>query len=210
MQFKRTSLLILFWCLFASILLGQGMDFHHLTEAEGMPTGNVLCFAQDRQGFLWMGTTDGLYRYDGKEFRAFYYNRQDSTSLSNNYIKHILEDSKGRLWVGTKLGLNCYLPEENRFVRYFYNEGEDFEAENYIHSIIEDQYGKIWYGTYNGLLYLDVEKEEHIHFLPQEENPKSIIGRIIWQIHEDRKGRLWMGTNSGFSIYQNDGSFQFE
>ncbi|MEM9822680.1 MAG: two-component regulator propeller domain-containing protein, partial [Bacteroidota bacterium] len=210
MSFKKISSLIAFCYLLPSMLYGQDITFHHLTEADGMPKGIILCFEQDHHGFLWLGTTDGLYRYDGNEFRAFYHNREDSSSLSNNGIKYILEDRKGRIWVGTKLGLNCYLPGEDRFVRYLYEKGDDFESENYVHNILEDRYGKIWYGTYNGLFYFDPEKEELLQFLPQEDNQHSIIGSTIWQVLEDRKGRLWIGTNSGLSTYANDGSFQFE
>ncbi|HFA50396.1 MAG TPA: hypothetical protein ENJ95_15390 [Bacteroidetes bacterium] len=190
---------------------GQELVFEHLGEEDGFTPSTVLSLLQDRQGFLWVGTTDGLFRYDGQQFREYRHDNKDSTSLSNNYISSLREDKKGRIWIGTKLGLNCYLPEKEHFKRYIsFEDGKLTEEENFILSVQPDKHGFIWFGTYNGLFRLDVATNEKMHFLPQTENPNSISDKTIWSIFESKNGHLWMGTGNGLTIYKNDGRFQFE
>ncbi|MEM8907870.1 MAG: two-component regulator propeller domain-containing protein [Bacteroidota bacterium] len=194
-----------------SLLHAQIRAFQHLDlSMENAPKGAVTCFQQDHQGFLWLGSSDGLFRYDGKAFQAFYHDPFDSTTLSNNFIKDIIEDRQGRLWVATRYGLNCYLPDRSVFVRYLQKESPHLELVNIVNSVLEDRPGKIWFSTLYGLFQMDVESGEQLHFLPEEENNYSIPHRSIWNLFEDQSGALWMGSNNGLVRYANDGSFRFE
>ena len=195
-------------CLFVT---GQSLRFKHFKEADGLPPSTVLCLLQDQLGFLWIGTTDGLYRYDGIQFKEFRHDRRNASSLSNNYIKALHEGKNGNLWIATKRGLNCYSPKLETFQTYFYSsDSTRFEEENYIHSVIEDQRGFIWYSSYNGLFRIDLAKDSIMQFLPDLENQNSIGHRLIWSVFEDQEGRIWLGHRKGLCLYQNDGSFQFQ
>ncbi len=189
---------------------GQKLRFQSFSEQEGLPPGSPLCFLQDRNGFLWIGTTDGLSRYDGKKFKEFYHIRNDSTSISNNFILNLTEDHSGNIWIGTRKGLNRFNPEKEQFDRFIRYGGKLFEAENIIHSVIEDKNGFIWYGTYNGLFRLDPKTQDWMQFLPQIENDHSITHQTIWKVFEDIKGKLWIGTGKGLTTYDNDDSFSFK
>lgn len=201
---------LLFFFLLSFSLSGQALQFLHHSSTDGAPSGTTLSFLQDQQGFLWLGTTDGLFRYDGKTFRAFYHNRKDTTSISNNYVKSIAQGQNGQIWLATAFGLNCYLPEEDRFVQYIKKDGKKIEAENNIHEVLVDRQGKVWYGTYHGLFQLNVETNSLLQFLPQEDNPNSINHDFVWTVFEDSRGWLWLGTQNGIAIYKNDGSLEFE
>ncbi len=200
----------MFLLLLSPFLKSQNTQFERLTKENGFPEKHILSILHDSQGFLWIGTTDGLFRYDGRKSIEYRYDSNDSTSLSNNVIRSITEDQQGRIWIGTRRGLNCYLPEKEVFKRYLFQEGEQFEAENYVHTILEDKNEKIWYGTYNGLFLLDDENESPLQFLPQAENQNSLTHQLIWEIFEDKDGGLWFGTGNGVTYYPNDGSFKFE
>lgn len=165
---------------------------------------------QDSQGFIWVGTTDGVFRFDGKQFIEFRHQKGDTTSISNNYVKRLFEDSKGNIWMATKSGLNCYSVENETFTRHWNKEGKVFEEINYIHYVMEDQYGKIWFGTYGGLFQLNPQSGEVLGFIPEKDNPFSPPSKVVWSIYEDKKGRLLIGTGKGLSVYKNDGSFRFE
>ncbi len=187
------------------------MVFEHIGPEDGFPSSTILSLLQDKEGFIWIGTTDGLFRYDGKEFREYRTDNKDTNSISNNYIKCLYEDRHGDIWVGTARGLNRYLTEYERFERFLkMGGGNRFEGENNIHGLAEDKDGFIWYGTYNGLFRLDAKSRDWLQFLPQVENPNSITDRIVWSVFEDKKGNLWFGTANGVTVYKNDGSFQFE
>ena len=112
---KILSLYFLF-----SILISaqtRQIQFEHLSVKEGLSATTVLSILPDSRGFLWIGTYDGLNRYDGYSFTTFKHNANDSTTLSGNKIRAISEDSSGFIWIGTwSSGLNKYDREKEEYV----------------------------------------------------------------------------------------------
>ncbi len=151
---------------------------------------------------LWIGTAgDGLNLLDrttGK-FKRFQYAHSDSTSLSNNGIRAILEDREGYVWVGTSIGLNRLDKKRQAFKRFF-NDPKDLKSlsNNRIMSIHEDHFGNIWVGTYGGgLNYFDRESETFTHYREQDGLPNNVIYGIL----SDEKGHLWLSTNRGIAQF---------
>lgn len=98
--------------------MGQQMHFSSLSVNEGLSQSSVYCIFQDSKGFMWLGTGDGLNRYDGRAFRVFKHKHADPFSLSNNSVRKIMEDTLHHLWIGTDNGLNEYVPEQKKFITY--------------------------------------------------------------------------------------------
>ena len=88
--------------------------FEHLTVKDGLSQGSVLCVFQDSYGFIWLGTQDGLNRFDGYEFRIYKHDPSDPKSINDNFILSITEDSNKTLWVGTLNGQESYNPFDRR------------------------------------------------------------------------------------------------
>lgn len=88
----------------------QPFRFEHLTSSDGISQSEVYAFLEDSRGFMWIGTLDGLNRFDGYDIEIFNTERNDPNSLSNNTIRSLKEDALGRIWIGTNEGLNCYDP----------------------------------------------------------------------------------------------------
>lgn len=105
--------------LVATYSSAQERRFARMTTADGLPQNSVECFAQDSAGFIWIGTQDGLVRYDGYEMLVFRSDPEDSTSLSDNFITALFIDSDGELWVGTRNGINHFDKTQNGFVKFF-------------------------------------------------------------------------------------------
>jgi ligand-binding sensor domain-containing protein len=100
---------------------------------------------------MWFGTTHGLYRYDGYEFKYFQHDPKDPSSLSHNRIHSVYEDSRGILWVGTYSGLNKYDNQTQRFIRFTHDGAVAGSlSSNNITAIYEDAKGLLWIGTENG------------------------------------------------------------
>src|SRR5699024_5858840 len=92
--------------------------FRILTVKDGLPSTSVTQIAEDRQGYLWIGTTDGLARYDGVEFRVWRFDPQREDSLLGNTVTVLHIDEQDRIWVGTPQGLSVMGPERQGFQRY--------------------------------------------------------------------------------------------
>ena len=107
----RTTLTLLLLC-FAGILFAQNTNFYD-KEQIGSQYINTIC--QDKDNFLWIGTKNGLKRFDGASFISYYHDDKDSLSLSNNEIHSLVVDDKQNLWVGTASGLQRYCPESDNF-----------------------------------------------------------------------------------------------
>src|SRR6478609_3859060 len=97
----------------------QSVKFKHITSNEKSSFGNVWAITEDFEGFIWFGTEDGLYKYDGYDIVPFQHSKVDSGSISGNFVICLYEDKKHNLWIGTYGdGLNVYDREKNIF-RHF-------------------------------------------------------------------------------------------
>ena len=105
--------------LFPSILLSQeNIRFERINSEQGLSNQEVKCIFQDKQGFIWFGTSFGLNRFDGIYCKTYYYNKADSNSLVHNNILRIAEDANGNLWIGTQEGVSCFNPGSETFTNY--------------------------------------------------------------------------------------------
>ncbi|MEP0823203.1 MAG: hybrid sensor histidine kinase/response regulator, partial [Ignavibacterium sp.] len=111
-----------------------------------MSQNSVYAVLQDRKGFMWFGTKDGLNRYDGYTFTIFRNNSNDSTTLSDNFVTKLYEDKRGRLWVGTQNGgINLFDRQREIFYRseFLTDLPEQFRRFN-VTGITEDPFGNLW------------------------------------------------------------------
>ena len=125
---------------------GQRIEFERISIEQGLSQSVVTSILQDSKGFIWLGTQDGLNRYDGYEFTTFKHDPEDPDSLSDNFILSILEDPSGILWLGTNAGgLNRFDPQTERFAHYQHDPHDSHSlANNTLQSMHQDQQGVIW------------------------------------------------------------------
>jgi signal transduction histidine kinase/ligand-binding sensor domain-containing protein/CheY-like chemotaxis protein len=111
---------------------------------------------KDSKGFIWVGTIDGLNRYDGYQFHVYHTNYLDTTSLSENFITSLHESAGGDIWVGTRNGINLYNPATDGFRRFQYSDTHrESIPDNYIRDIFEDEAGQLWVATFKGIARYD-------------------------------------------------------
>ena len=181
------------------------LKFEHLSIDQGLSQSTVYSIIQDKYGYMWFGTKDGLNKYDGTKFIIYRYNPYDETSLSDSYIKTLYEDKNGVLWVGTNNGLNRFNRATDNFTRYL-NEPDNPNSlsSNTVLSIYEDSENTLWIGTDNGLNILDRETGIFTSYLHQESNSDSISNNNIRAIYEDSHNILWIGTNYGLNVFDRE------
>ena len=133
------------------------MRFLHLSQEDGLSQNAGLAFLQDSRGFVWIGTQDGLNRYDGHTFTVYKNDPDNPTSLSYNSINALMEDRDGNIWIGTwGGGLNRFDPRTQQFTRFQHDPNNPISVSNdNVTSLQQDTAGTIWVGTLGGLDRLD-------------------------------------------------------
>ncbi len=176
--------------------------FEHIFVKDGLPDNNVFWFLKDHLGFLWIGTGNGLVRYDGYNFVTYKHNPNDTSSISNNFITSVYEDKEGVLWIGTWYGLEKFNRVTETFVHYTLDtSGNENEASNQICPIHEDKYGKLWVGGGYGLYKFDRATEKFTVYRFDSTDPGSISHNVIEGVFEDKKGSLWFGGGGGLNKF---------
>jgi ligand-binding sensor domain-containing protein len=173
--------------------------FEHIGLKDGLPENTIPCMLQDRFGFLWIGTHDGLVRYDGYSMTVYRQDPGNPKSISDNYIYAIYEDRAGTLWVGTYFaGLNKFDRSSETFTRYMHNPLDSTSIDsNQVNCIYEDSAGRLLVGTAKGLSLLDRSTNKFTRYYSQEwmYGPEvyeylSVLGRTGRQ--RKRSDRCWM------------------
>jgi ligand-binding sensor domain-containing protein/signal transduction histidine kinase len=172
--------------------------FSRYSTDQGLSESSAEVILQDRRGFIWVGTTDGLNRFDGYEFRIYRNDPTDPKSLSDDSISDLLEDSAGRLWVGTERGLNRYDRDADRFVRFRYDPADPTSLSNdLVLCLFEAQDGALWVGTYYGLNRLDHKTGRFTRYFRDPSDEHSLGGNQVLDAVADRDGSLWVGSLGG-------------
>ena len=182
----------------------KNLKFKHFSLTEGLSQSSVLCILQDRNGFFWFGTRDGLNKYDGHTFTTYRHNSQDSNSLSNSFIKSLFEDETGILWVGTMNGLNKFIPDIDGFERFKYANTKTFlnnKSNNEIWSIASKEKNYLWIGTNYGLEKFNTQTGKTIRFIAENNTSSSIANNHIRSLLITNDKNLWVCTTNGIDVY---------
>ncbi|NVJ60768.1 MAG: response regulator [Gammaproteobacteria bacterium] len=182
------------------------LSFNHITSADGLPQNTISTMLQDKDGFLWLGTHDGLHRYDGYEFTSYKYDSKDPSTLSSNVITALFEDPNGGLWVGTgQGGLNYLNTETGKFTRYQAS-ADDFNSlsHNQITALHIDKKGRLWVGTFTGLNLFQAETNDFVHFYPNPFDNQSIPDGSVSEIASDGGDHLYVATTETLAWFDTD------
>ncbi len=178
--------------------------FQRLTVEAGLPSTEVLGVLQDRQGFIWFATADGLSRYDGYQFVTFRHDRKNPNSLSHNYVFSLLETRDGLIWAGTDPGgLNVYDPKSGKFQLYLHDPQNPNSLPNdSIWSLLEARDGSLWIGTRGGLSHFNRRSGTFTNYLPNSEDPRALAAAIVYRLYQTADGTIWVATRNGLQRYE--------
>lgn len=186
-------------------LLAQGnslLSFDFFSQADGLPNNQIQCIYQDKKGWIWIGTSQGLSRFDGYNFVNFLQNPQDTSTLKGNLVRVIFEDNNGNLMIGTENGgLNIFDRDKEHFLHPYKDHPEFNSREVSVNAITGDKNGNIYFGTDRSLLMADAKgKLERVDPVPGPQSPGH-FSEFIRVIQFDNSGNLWIGTNNGLFMY---------
>jgi len=170
--------------------MAPSLGCDRLTIAEGLPNSNVRAVVQDKRGFIWLGTQDGLVRYDGLQMHVYRPSDNDPHSISSGYITALTLDATGKLWIGTaEHGVNLYDPETDQFTRFSRGDGDAALSSEGITAIVRDRKDRIWLAMSGGGLN---------RYEPDTKTFAKLVAKpldvAITAIDVDAAGELWLGT----------------
>lgn len=199
--------LLVFWgfILFFGLIKAQNypIEISAIYDKYGIPPSATFAIIEDNQGFIWFGTIDGLYRYDGFNYKIFRNDPNNPNSISNNTIRAMAIDREGILWIGTQGGgLNAFDPTTEIF-QHYQNSGKKTGeiSGNTVWSVLITKDGTIWVGVSGqGLDRLDRESGTFEHFSVLENGEKIQQEQSIRSLLEVEDGTIWAGiTTLGIS-----------
>jgi signal transduction histidine kinase/ligand-binding sensor domain-containing protein len=183
------------------------LQFVTLTSDDGLSSSIVTGLLQDYEGLLWIGTPDGLNRYDGVNFVFYRNNPSDEGSLIDNVVTSLFEDSEKNLLVGTEKGLSLYDRDKNNFRNFISDRTSPlYGLDCSVLKICGDKPGNLWLATNIGLIYFDRKNNIIKQYTHDHLKKESLSDNNVESVITDTKGRLWITTHKDIDIFNPENS----
>ncbi len=199
-------LMILWLYLLGQPVRSQQITFQKVTSPTGNFSNLVGGMAQDKNGYLWIATSNGLYRYDGYRFKLFAHDPTNPNSPGENKLETVYADRNGIIWIATWTnGLDRLDPVTNTFTHYRHQPNNPASlSDNNVRTILEDREGILWFGTNGGLDRFDPKTGKFKNYQHDPNDPTSLSCNRVRKLYEDRSGILWVGTGSVWNSDEGD------
>lgn len=179
-------------------------SFFNFSSTNELSQNFINDLHQDKTGFLWIATKDGLNRYDGYNVEIFRHSRRDANSIAGNYINCIFEDSNGFLWFGTSTGLSRFDPVSSTFNNFLSSPNDSLSLSNSnVNAVCEDVRHRIWVGTTEGLNLLDSTSHTFSKFYRTKDVSKGLLHNNVRLLQADKNEGIWLGYDTDGLSYIN-------
>lgn len=180
---------------------------HHYTSQQGLIFDNVNSITQDRTGFIWIATEDGLSRFDGKNFHNIKYDAQSPQGLTGNYIAQLHTDARGNLWVTSRNGISKYDASSESFIHHELVTSRNSRFKSDVSSISRSANDlELWVSS-NGLGFYRFHIASGDFQRYTTENLPGLGSNMVTRVFEDSNNQLWVGTqDNGVQVFTLQGS----
>jgi len=177
----------------------QEITFNNVVPQEGDFFRSVGVIAQDKYGYIWISTHNGLFKYDGYRFKHFSHDPNNPNSLASNFGISVCVSRDGNIWIGTGSGLERLDPHTGIFTHFQHDSSSPSSiSAGDIEDILEDHEGNLWLATWHGLDRFDYKTRKFIHYRHNSKDSTSLSCNSVHALYEDREGTLWVGTGGLF------------
>jgi len=186
--------------------------FTELGAGRGLDVNVAVSMLVDRDGLLWVGSREGLFRYDGYQATAFLPDPDRPGSISDQDVRALYESDDGALWVSTNTGgLNRRDPRTGKFTQFHHDSRNPRSlSDESIYGVAEGADGRVWVGTQNGLNRLDADGRSFVRYFHESANANSLANNWAYALHRGAARRLWIGTVGGGLDRWDDAGGRFE
>ena len=198
---KKINIILILVCIFSCLKIStsyanirESFNFKNITIEDGLSQSTVETIYQDSKGYIWIGTNDGLDRYNGYEFKHYKHDKYDKNSIANNYIVDIIEDKNGYIWVSTIGGLSRINPDKDEIKNYYSKEDSGNLSNSNLWQILCTKDNRLIASTIDGINVYDKNKDKFTRILYKE---GELPSQYIYSLEEDINGHIWVGTDNG-------------
>ena len=198
---KKINIILILVCIFSCLKIStsyanirESFNFKNITIEDGLSQSTVETIYQDSKGYIWIGTNDGLDRYNGYEFKHYKHDKYDKNSIANNYIVDIIEDKNGYIWVSTIGGLSRINPDKDEIKNYYSKEDSGNLSNSNLWQILCTKDNRLIASTIDGLNVYDKNKDKFTRILYKE---GELPSQYIYSLEEDINGHIWVRTDNG-------------
>ena len=198
---KKINIILILVCIFSCLKIStsyanirESFNFKNITIEDGLSQSTVETIYQDSKGYIWIGTNDGLDRYNGYEFKHYKHDKYDKNSIANNYIFDIIEDKNGYIWVSTIGGLSRINPDKDEIKNYYSKEDRGNLSNSNLWQLLCTKDNRLIASTIDGLNVYDKNKDKFTRILYKE---GELPSQYIYSLEEDINGHIWVGTDNG-------------
>ena len=198
---KKINIILILVCIFSCLKIStsyanirESFNFKNITIEDGLSQSTVETIYQDSKGYIWIGTNDGLDRYNGYEFKHYKHDKYDKNSIANNYIVDIIEDKNGYIWVSTIGGLSRINPDKDEIKNYYSKEDRGNLSNSNLWQLLCTKDNRLIASTIDGLNVYDKNKDKFTRILYKE---GELPSQYIYSLEEDINGHIWVGTDNG-------------
>lgn len=200
----KTIFAVLFFIVYPAYNFAQVIHSTTYSVSEGLSQSNVTSLVRDEKGFLWIGTQDGLNRFDGYNFTSFKHNPSDTNSLSNNFINDVIQARSGELWIATNFGLNRYDPLKDQYTLFLASDSGSTIPENQILHLFQDKNGHIWIKSVHYLTRYEPSTGRFTSYQHFNDYFNYYDGTNNFDMLVDHTGKLWVGTKDGLNYFNRE------
>lgn len=205
---RRIAFISLIGCLFfyAGTGFAQGdaakwLQFHEISARGDKQPDNITHIIQDKKGFLWISTLNGLFRYDGSEFKTYRHDPRQKDSLFDNLISSMVVAGENRLLLGTIQGGAFLFDTNTEKAQAIFPSNDNLKSIQVQSLLLEKNASILWIGSYLGLYRLELNTGNIEQFSHNPLDPYTLPGRLVTSILRDRANQLWIGTDSGLARF---------
>ena len=194
---KILAMVCILFCMSISTIyanLSENFNFKNITIEDGLSQATVKIIYQDSKGYIWIGTDDGLNRYNGYEFKHYKYDEYNKNSITNNYITDIIEDKNGYIWVSTTNGLSKIDTDKDEIKNYYSEQYNGNLLDSNLWRLLYTKEGELIVFSINGINLYNEENDTFDSIILKE---NKIQSQFIYSVKEDSKGHIWVGTDKG-------------
>ncbi|MEO6173029.1 MAG: two-component regulator propeller domain-containing protein, partial [Arenimonas sp.] len=181
--------------------LPETPQFRQFTVTDGLPSSTLYAVTQDKKGYLWIASKDGLARYDGVGYKIFRYAPGDDNALPGNVVQALHVDARNQLWVAIEgQGVSRMNAERTDFTHFRRSTRPEMGSDD-IWAMTSTRDGTMWLGSYGGGLHRMDSAGRITRFMPNKNDENSLPSDTILSLVADTNDRLWIGTTKGLCVW---------